>query len=60
MGPSLIAKATPGQVPRTNGRTEPGSALPLRESNLLGRSIKSRWLPKTDPKGFAHLKVSGP
>lgn len=58
MGPSLIAKATPGQVPRTNGRTEAGSAL--RDSNLLGRSIKSRWLSKTDPKGFAHLKVSGP
>ncbi len=35
--PSVFAKATPGQVRRTSGRTEAGSALPLRELNLLGR-----------------------
>jgi hypothetical protein len=29
--PSVFAKATPGQVRRTNGRTEAGSALPLGE-----------------------------
>ena len=40
--PSVSAEATPRQVRRTNGRTEAGSALPLRELNLLGHSTESR------------------